>query len=204
MRDLTGETFGRWTVLSRADDNIGRTGYRTVVWNCVCECGKHKTVRGKSLIYGISRSCGCLQRELVGERASTHKGYGTRLYAIWDSMRQRCNNPHNNAYTNYGARGITICEEWNDFASFRAWAICAGYDENAVRGDCTLDRIDVNLGYSPENCRFIDMRTQSNNRRESIVVEHNGETHPLSVWAEILGVKYCTLWRRYKRKKSLI
>lgn len=203
-KDLSGQKFGRWTVISRAEDQITSKGYHNIMWLCECDCGNRKVVRGKSLVGGISKSCGCLQREGSFERASKHHGFGTRLYAIWISMRQRCNNPNNRAYANYGGRGINVCAEWDDFNSFKTWALDAGYDETAKRGEITLDRIDVNKGYYPENCRFVDMRTQVNNRRQSIIVERNGESHPLTIWAEILDVKYPTLWKQYKEHRSVL
>ena len=201
--DLTGRTFGRWKVISRAPDHITDKGYHHIMWNCECECGTRKAVRGKSLTGNISRSCGCLIRELAHNRMVKHGGFGTRLYAVWDSMRQRCNNPNHHAYSDYGGRGIQICPEWDDYHMFRDWAISAGYDENAERGKHTLDRIDVDKGYSPANCRFIDMKDQANNRRKSIIVEHNGESHPLTDWAEILGLDYTTLWKRYKNGQQI-
>lgn len=169
------------------------------MWNCVCDCGNARIVRGKSLIYGISKSCGCLARESVSERAAKHHGVGTRLYPIWDSMRQRCNNPNADAYHNYGGRGISVCEEWDDFSVFRDWALRNGYDEGAPRNTYTLDRIDVNGDYTPENCRWTNMKTQSRNRRNTIYVEYNGSTISLSELADRLGEQYGTLWKRYKR-----
>lgn len=203
-RDLSGQRFGRWTVIGRADDSITKKGYHNIMWHCVCDCGTSKDVRGKSLTEGISKSCGCLMRECVSERMSQHNGFGTRLYAVWNSMRQRCNNPNNQAYENYGGRGISICPQWDDFGVFRAWAESVGYRDDAERGELTLDRIDVDKDYSPDNCRFVDMRTQANNRRRSIIVEYDGESHPLSVWAEILGVQYPTLWKQYKNGQSIL
>lgn len=201
--DLTGQRFGRWTVLGRASDQITKSGYHHVMWNCRCDCGTEKAVRGKSLKYGISRSCGCLQKEEMSRRAEKHGGYGTRLYAIWNSMRQRCLNEKHQAYENYGGRGIAICPEWEDFSVFREWAYASGYREDADRGELTLDRIDVNGNYGPDNCRFTSMREQNENRRCSIMIEHDGESHPLTVWAELLGKKYQTLWRRYRNGKPI-
>lgn len=169
------------------------------MWQCRCDCGKEVTIRSKCLTRGVSKSCGCLAKELASKRASKHNGFGTRLYAVWNSMRQRCNNPKHHAYQNYGGRGIAICHEWDDFSAFRNWALSAGYDEDAKRGKFTLDRIDVNGGYTPDNCRWADMSVQSNNRRETVYVSYDGETHTLTEWANITGIKYCTLWSRYKR-----
>lgn len=199
--DLTGKRFEHWFVESKAPDKVLASGYHEIMWNCVCDCGNRKVVRGKSLRGGISTSCGCAQRKGVGDRARRHGGFGTRLYAVWDSMRRRCNNPNCKAYHNYGARGISICDEWDDFAAFRDWAILSGYDESAERGSFTLDRIDVNKGYSPDNCRWCDMRVQANNRRSSISLTYNGETHSLTEWADIIGVDYTTLWKRYRDGK---
>lgn len=128
-----------------------------------------------------------------------HGGFGTRLYNIWDSMRQRCNNPNDTAYHNYGGRGIRICEEWDDFSVFREWAYATGYDDNAPQGVCTLDRTDVDGMYSPDNCEWKSMRYQSNNKRNTVFVEYEGVRKSLSEWADELGVKYQTLWRRYRR-----
>lgn len=114
-------------------------------------------------------------------------------------MRQRCYNKNNPAYKNYGARGITVCDEWNDYSAFREWAHGVGYDDNAERGKYTIDRIDVNGNYSPNNCRFVDTKTQSNNIRNTIYVTHDGVTMALSDWADATGIKYQTLWKRYRR-----
>lgn len=145
------------------------------------------------------KSCGCLAKELLSQRRRKHGGFGTRLYNIWNSMRQRCNNPKHQAYTNYGGRGISICNQWNDFAAFRSWALSTGYDSDAERGLCTLDRINPNGNYCPDNCRWTNMRFQTNNRRETIFITYKNITLPLTAWADVTGIKYTTLWRRYKR-----
>lgn len=204
MKNLTGNRFGRWTAIDAAEDQITAKGYHNKMWKCMCDCGNIKNVRGKTLTSGVSKSCGCLQKELLSERASKHHGFGTRLYAIWNSMRQRCNNPNHNAFNNYGGRGIKVCPEWDDYNVFREWALSAGYDEEAARGEYTLDRVNVNEGYNPKNCRWANMREQADNRRDTIIVQHDGKQYPLSVWAEILGVKYCTLWKQYKQGKSIL
>lgn len=200
--DLTGRRFGRLVVEGPAPDKVLKSGYHEPMWICVCDCGKRKVIRGKSLRGGITSSCGCWQRESVGNRARTHGGFGTRLYAVWDSMRQRCLNPAHHAYENYGGRGIRICPEWDDFAVFRTWALAAGYDEYAERGTLTLDRIDVEQGYSPDNCRWSNMREQANNRRMSIRLDYLGESRTLTEWAALIGLDYTTLWKRYNAGKS--
>lgn len=200
IEDLTGMRFGRLVVISRAEDYITPgNGRHRPQWYCQCDCGTKTVVRSTCLKSGVTKSCGCLNREIVGNNSRKHGGFGTRLYSVWDSMRERCNTPTDTAYANYGGRGITVCDEWSDFTKFKEWALGAGYDENAPRGQCTLDRIDVNKGYSPDNCRFVSMAEQARNKRRTPYYEFNGETKTLKEWAELTGIKYEALFARYKR-----
>lgn len=164
VEDLTGKKFGRLTVIQNAGYYVGKTGHRRSQYLCRCDCGKEITVRSDSLTTGNTRSCGCLFLE---GNNKTHGHHGERLYRIWNGMKCRCEKPYAEKYPIYGGRGITLCEEWHDYAVFREWAYANGYDENAKYGDCTIDRVDVNQGYSPDNCRFVDMKTQNNNKRNS-------------------------------------
>lgn len=112
-----------------------------------------------------------------------------RLYGVWLNMKHRCNIPTDPAYKNYGGRGIKVCEEWDRFyEKFKEWAYSSGYDENAERFACTIDRIDVNGDYEPSNCRWVDRFCQANNTRKNIYIEWNGETHTISEWGRILGI----------------
>lgn len=142
-------------------------------------------------------------------RKTKHGKSHSRLYPIWVAMRKRCYNPKNHAFERYGARGITVCDEWlHDFNSFYEWSMTSGYDENAPRGQYTLDRIDNDNGYSPDNCRWITLKEQQNNRSSSRMITFNGETHTMYDWAKILGMSYQTLnnrinWRRWSIEKAL-
>ena len=201
--DLTGRKFGRLTVIERAEDYITPSdGRHRARWKCICECGNYTFSRQTSLLHGDALSCGCLRDERFLNGVSKHNGVGTRLYNIWNSMRQRCNNPKNRAYHNYGGRGIKICKEWDNFATFRDWAISTGYDEKAAYGQFTLDRVDVDGSYSPDNCKWITMREQGLNKRNTVKLTYNGVTMPLKMWAKTLNLNYSTLWKRYSLGKT--
>ena len=149
--------FGRWIV----QDEHERRGKNTY-WLCTCECGTTRFVKSGDLKNGTSKSCGCI----AVDKHFVHGGWHSRLYNVWNNMKKRCYNENDISYRYYGKRGIAVCPEWrNSFESFREWAIANGYDETAVRGECTIDRIDVNGNYEPSNCRWVDMKVQSKNKR---------------------------------------
>lgn len=172
LKDIKGITFGRLHVIRRCSNINGRTA-----WLCVCDCGKEVTVMGNSLLSGKTNSCGCIRKENAAAQAQkaglargmqliTHGKSNTRLYSIWKSMRQRCNNPNNKYYSDYGGRGIKVCDEWNLYSNFEKWAMENGYQEKAEFGECTIDRIDNERGYEADNCRFVNLKVQANNRRK--------------------------------------
>lgn len=161
--DLTGVRFGKLTVLEKSDKKSKR-----VSWVCECDCGNIVTVSATNLTQGNTMSCGCYRIEKLVQMNTTHGESHTRLYGVWQGMRERCYRESDVSYYLYGGRGITVCDEWeNSYESFKIWAEANGYDWFAKRGDCTLDRIDVNGMYCPENCRWVDMKVQSNNKRNS-------------------------------------
>lgn len=164
VKDLTGQRFDRLVVIER----VGSNSDGVATWHCLCDCGNECIVEGANLRKGNTKSCGCLHDDVTRMRRTTHGKSGTRLYAVWKAMIQRCSNPLDKNYDRYGGRGIQICEVWrNDFQAFYDWAMANGYDETAPRSHCTIDRIDNDKGYSPDNCRWVDMKTQRNNRTNS-------------------------------------
>ena len=149
--DLVGKRFGRLTVLEYAGNER---------WKCVCDCGGTALVRTNNLTLGNARSCGCYQKDVASRVSRKHGDSSTPLYKVWCSMRQRCCNPNSKAYRDYGGRGISVCDEWAGFEPFKEWAMSAGY-----RQGLTIDRIDNDGNYCPENCRWVGMSVQNANKR---------------------------------------
>lgn len=188
--DITGKRFGRLVVLKRAPNS--RT--KMTRWECLCDCGNKTIVHGAHLKRGAIKSCGCYTRELSRAMFTTHGETNTRLHRIWKAMRERCRYKRNIHYKTYGGRGITVCKEWDEsFVAFRDWALKNGYADNL-----SIDRIDNNGNYTPENCRWATPKQQARNTTRTRLF--NGRT--LSEWAEILGIGrgvlsnriYCRGW----------
>lgn len=186
--DLIGQKFGRLTVVDHGDYYISPKGAKVKQWKCKCECGNETLASTIQLRNGSKKSCGCYMREKAAQAKHTHGMFGERLYNIHASMVQRCTNPNNQDFHNYGGRGITICKEWLVFENFRDWALANGYASNL-----TLDRENVNGNYDPTNCRWITSKKQNNNRRNNRLLTYNGETHTMAEWSEITGIKYSIL-----------
>lgn len=180
--DLTGKRFGKLVAVENlGTDKFGKTKYR-----CRCDCGKEKVFFRWQLTSGKTLSCGCLYK---------HGFVGSRIYNIWGNMKQRCSNPKNTAYSYYGGRGIKVCEEWkSNPRPFIKWALENGYSD-----DLTLDRIDTNGDYSPENCRWETMKEQVSNRRCGKFLTFGGETHNYADWARLLNIPPNTICERAKK-----
>lgn len=179
--DLTGQRFGTLVVLGRAEkaDSSNHT-----YWLCICDCGNKKIVSGQNMKCGHTTSCG-------KGHSSKHGEYNTRLYKIWGKMKARCLKPNNPRYKDWGGRGIKVCEEWQTYEPFRDWALSNGYSN-----DLSIDRIDNDGNYTPDNCRWATAKQQSNNQSTNLYYEINGERHTLHEWSEILGFGYSAVYAR--------
>jgi len=178
-------------VLERAETRYGQT-----MWLCQCDCGNTHIAAATHLKRDITHSCGCLRAITAKRVNSKHGQFGTRLYNTWSGMKDRCDNPKSKDYANWGGRGIALCDEWQSFEPFYEWAMSNGYNEKLQ-----IDRKDNEKGYSPDNCRWTTIKVQANNRRGNFNITFNGETHTLSQWSEIIGIKQGTLRRRLRVNK---
>lgn len=187
FNDISGQKFGRLTVRCFYSKNK----YSHNLWLCDCECGNQTIVSTRDLTSDSTKSCGCLAKELTVERSSTHGKTHHRLYRIYAHIKDRCLNPNDKCYKDYGGRGIQISDEWDTFEKFFDWANNNGY-EDAL----TVERIDVNGNYEPTNCCWATMSEQNNNKRNNLFIEYKGETKTLKQWAEKLNINYSTLYGR--------
>jgi hypothetical protein len=174
LKDYSGQVFGRLTAIelvSRDESSNNRH-----IWRFLCECGTIKDIRIPTVRNGTTKSCGCIAKETLIRRNTVHglSRSNKKEYRSWKDMRARCFNPMDTDFHSYGGRGITVCERWNDFASFFA---DMGKKPTPKH---TIDRVDVNGNYEPSNCRWADAETQANNKRNNRKLEHNGETKTLS------------------------
>ena len=183
IKDLTGKKFGKLTVVKMMPHTVGEDAE----WLCDCECGRTRVVNGRYLRNGTTKDCG-------NHKPFSYRLTYPRLYRIWMNMRQRCNNPKNERIEDYGGRGIKVCDEWNNsFQTFADWALQNGYTD-----ELTIDRIDVNGNYCPDNCQWITAFEQMSNMRDNFNVTYKGETHTLSEWQRRMGFCYSTMMYRLK------
>ena len=181
-----GNKFGKWTIIEEIAPKI-ISGKPRRMFRCQCKCGNIGEVQLACLRNGHSTSCGCEQKRRAA-KAQTKHGLADKhpLYFTWKNMKKRCNYPNASEYENYGGRGICVCEEWsNSFQSFYDWAINNGWSR-----ELTIDRIDTNGNYCPENCRWSTIETQMNNMTKNHYIEYNGDTYTLSTLAKHLDIPY--------------
>ena len=191
--DETGNRYGSLTVLYKTKTEKGKP----TKWHCLCDCGNEKVIVGNSLKSGDIKSCGCLKKEqdYINIAHITHNMSNTRLYSIWRGMQSRCNSSTGKKHEFYYDKGITVCEEWkNDFMSFFNWSMSNGYQENL-----SIDRIDNNKGYSPDNCRWATTVQQNNNQSNNIKILYNDKEYTLAELSQQYNIKRATLDSRLKR-----
>lgn len=193
--NLIGKRFSYLTVIDVA--GINKNGKRN--WVCKCDCGNVVTKVGSSLISGNTKSCGCKKNSMVSQQKTKHKHYGEKIYIIWIAMKGRCYNKKNISYKDYGERGIQVCDEWkNDFMAFYEWANKNGYIEGL-----SIDRVDFNGNYCPDNCRWVSKEFQQSNKRNNKYITYQGKTMTIPQWSRYLGVPYERLRGRLDRGWSI-
>lgn len=194
--DLTGKEYGRLTVIKLSEKRKSGKRFR-FYWLCSCECGNEKKVRTDGLTSGNIRSCGCLRNEQAVKNVKgnhKHKLSHTKLWYTYYGMLDRCYDKSDERYNDYGGRGINICDDWkNNFESFATWAIENGYNDTL-----TIDRIDNNGDYSPNNCKWSTIQEQSRNRRSNLMIMLNGELMTLMELSETMNIPYKTAYSRYR------
>ena len=192
-KDLTGKRFGRLTAIKP----VGKNKCGNTLWLCRCECGGTAVCINSNLTRGNSKSCGCLITKVLIKRNTKHGMAKSRLYNAWVSMLERCKTKTATSYRHYGGRGITVCKEWDcedGFLHFADWAMSNGYTNNL-----TLDRIDNNGNYCPENCRWVTHQRQMNNTRRNVIVSAFGFTASLADACRKFDAPYKRTWKRLKR-----
>ena len=190
---MIGQKFHRLTVIERAESTPGNRGKR---WLCQCECGNQTIARNDSLKNGRFKSCGCYKNEQASKGIvsinKTHGMNNTPEHMCWKGLMNRCNNKNSPSYKDYGGRGIKVCESWKKFENF--------YKDMGKRPEGTsIDRIDVNGDYCPENCRWASRQVQNNNTRKNKYITHNGETKTLSEWSRVYNIPVWKLSQRMLR-----
>lgn len=177
--NIKGQKFNKLEAIERK----GKDKYGNYLWTCACDCGNKIQTTVSHLRSGNTQSCGCYQKQKVQEIFSKHNLKGTRIYTIYQNMKERCYNSNHPAYKYYGGKGVAIAQEWHSIEDFYQWALNNGYQD-----DLTIDRIDGTKNYCPENCRWIPMRDQAKNQTSNINITYRGETKILAEWASLLGM----------------
>lgn len=190
--DITGKRFGRLLAVEQTYTKKGQQ-----YWMCICDCGTEKIIRKSHLISGRIKSCGCLLKDNMS--GYKHGLCNTRIMRIFQGIKNRCYNKNEKAYKNYGGRNITICKEWlENSLLFYEWAKNNGYKKGL-----TIDRIDNNKGYSPDNCRWTTYKQQARNTRRNLILEYRGKKKCLAEWCDFLGLDSRRTQERLKRGWSV-
>ena len=195
--ELTGQKFGKLTVVEKAENNK----WNEAVWRCKCECGNETFVSSKVLRLGHSRSCGCYKGEAIKKAKTKHGKSNTKTHKTGREIKSRCFYHSNQAFRDYGGRGITMCERWQN--SFEAFYEDVSKLPHFGEKGYSLDRIDNNGNYEPNNVRWATSKEQNNNKRNNRKLNYNGETHTLSEWANIKHLSYTALFLRLRRGWSI-
>jgi len=185
---MIGKRIGRLVVIAETDR---RDKNGTIYYLCKCDCGNEKLICGKGLRHTNTVSCGCYNLE---KHKKDNPDYKHPLYRDYMSIKERCNNPNDKAYKNYGARGIKIVDEWNTFSTFKEWALSNGYQQGLW-----IDRINNDGNYGPDNCRWATPKEQQNNKRVCVYITVDGKKQTMMQWSEEKGIKYSTLKQRYDK-----
>lgn len=186
--DLFGNKFGRLTVIRKIDKNK----WGNSRWLCLCDCGKEKIIRGSHLKNGHTKSCGCLHKDIMTKHGHKKKNQPSKTYRSWNSMIQRCINPKDTAYRNYGGRGITVCKRWRKFENFLE-------DMGVLPEGHQIDRINNDMNYCKANCRWVTSKINNRHKRNNLYFIYKNKTQLLIEWAEEVGIPYDTLWNRIFR-----
>lgn len=188
-KNLIGQSFGRLTVIAEGKTRESDNKRKRYYWLCQCSCGSQpKEINQNSLLSGEIISCGCYHSEHNHEYGFKHGMSHTRIYTIWSGMIQRCCNPNAKNYPRYGGRGVTVCGEWKEFKKFYEWSKISGYSDNL-----TIERLDNNGNYCPENCTWITKQKQMRNTRRNHYIKYNDEELTLTEWARKFDMNVETL-----------
>jgi hypothetical protein len=193
VKQIVGEKYGRLKVLSFA----GLNKHRSSMWNCICDCGAIGVFKGRNLLIGKTKSCGCWlleKRRSPKKHGHTSRNLGASSeYSAWKAMRQRCENPNNRSWKDYGERGITVCERWHNFSNFIQDM------GKKPSPNLSIERVDNDSGYTKENCIWATKKVQNRNKRNNIILTHNGKSQTVKDWANEYGLLFGTLYFRILR-----